>query len=102
MRLESLYYSRDTRVLNEYLTRLRNTLRKGQVITEGKRVVVTTEIIDDDDGVKVTKEAREEFINKAKSIGQFDNPGWVRQIINGLKQTGRRPDQPNTCPNLNI
>jgi chorismate-pyruvate lyase len=44
MRLESLYHGRDVKVLNEFLTRLRGALRKSQVISEGKKVIVTTEI----------------------------------------------------------
>lgn len=77
------------RVFNEYITRL-DALINGEgprLLTEGKKVIVTVDL-DDDDESAIKKEAKEAFIEQAKSIGQFDNAQWVKQLINGLKQTG--------------
>ena len=92
MKLENLYHTKDIRILNEYLSKLQKLLHSKKLLNEGKRVVVTTEIIDDDDddddGVKISKGNKDEFINKAKAIGNFEDPSWMKQVINGLKQTG--------------
>lgn len=32
--------------------------------------------------------SRQELIDRAKSIGDFSNPSWVSQMVNGLKQAG--------------
>lgn len=77
-----------SRIFNEYMARLDNLVNNGsRLLMEAKKIVVTTEIIDDEDGT-IKKEAKEEFIEQAKNIGQFDNAQWVKQLINGLKQTG--------------
>jgi len=87
MKLNSLYKHRDQVLLESYLNGLSKKLFGKKLLMEGKRVVVTTEIIDDDD-VKITKEAKEEFIEKAKEIGNFDDSEWIGHIVNGLKQAG--------------
>jgi hypothetical protein len=77
-----------SRVFNEYITRLDGLVNGHgpRLLTEGKKVIVTVDLDDDDGSIK--KEAKEAFIEQAKSIGQFDNAQWVKQLINGLKQTG--------------
>lgn len=77
------------RVFNEYVARLDELINGNgpRLLTEGKKVVVTVDL-DDDDGSTIKNEAKKEFIEQAKSIGQFDNAQWVKQLINGLKQTG--------------
>lgn len=100
----------DNHAFDEYVGRLKILLRKYQpkTLTEGKKIVVTTEIIDEeeprnsnmtrertiDDGSGISSTAREEFITKAKSIGNFNNPEWVGQMVNGLKQAGVQGLQP--------
>lgn len=89
MKLDQLYGGQrsQNRVFREYVERLKNLAKKPQILAEGKRVVVTTEIIDDDeDGPN--KEAKEKFINQAQQIGQFGDPEWVKQLVNGMKQAG--------------
>lgn len=110
MKLESLYRPSNLRVLNEYNNKLYKLLYPPKLLNEGKRVIVTTEIIDDDDGIRINNNDKEiqtkpraihdgsgikigkdnidEFILKAKEIGNFDDPEWVKQVINGLKQAG--------------
>ena len=96
MKLNKLHFESDIDVLREYISNLRDLKGSSKkLLNEGKRVVVTTEIIDDDDGgVKITKEAKNEFIEKAKEIGSFDNPEWVNKLVNGLKQVGVQGLQP--------
>lgn len=97
MKLSSLHVDRDDKIILEnYLRKLRGLFySNSRMLTEGKRVVVTTEIIDDDDdGIKITKEAKNEFLEKAKEIGDFSNADWVKQIVNGLKQVGVQGCQP--------
>jgi hypothetical protein len=117
MKLNKLYNygPKRNKIFLEYISKLKklslqeNTLEKlaNQVLNEGKRVVVTTEIIDDDEpkqtvrnveeprpatcsggGVGLDSDAKQQFIEQARSIGKFDNPEWIRQVINGLKQAG--------------
>lgn len=92
MKLNKLHQSCriQNRVFNEYvqqLTGLLNPNRGGRkLLTEGKKVVVTVDLDDDDTTIK--KEAKEQFIEQAKNIGQFDNTEWLKQLINGMKQAG--------------
>ena len=97
MKLNSLHADpNDKTILENYVRKLRHLFySNNRMLTEGKRVIVTTEIIDDDeDGIKITKEAKNEFIEKAKEIGEFGNVEWVKQIVNGLKQVGVQGCQP--------
>jgi hypothetical protein len=91
MRLDNIHnqdiMTPDRMILEQYVKRLKGLLYSPSgVLTEGKRVVVTTEILDDDD--PKTQVAKEEFIEKAKKIGDFDNPEWLERMVNGLKQAG--------------
>ena len=92
MKLDKIHQSTriQNRVFNEYVSQLGQLLnpRRGgrKVLSEGKKVVVTVDL--DGDDTTITKEAKEEFISKAKSIGQFDNAEWLKQLINGMKQAG--------------
>lgn len=98
MKLNSLHTDLDDKiVLENYVRKLRGLFySNNKMLTEGKRIIVTTEIIDDDDddNIKITKEAKNEFVEKAKEIGDFGNPDWVKQIVNGLKQVGVQGCQP--------
>jgi hypothetical protein len=91
MKLDDIHKSSrvQNRVFNEYvqqLGQLLNPKRGGRkLIAEGKKIVVTVDL--DDDGT-IKKEAKEQFIEQAKSIGQFDNADWLKQLINGMKQAG--------------
>ena len=92
MKLDKIHKSVrvNNRVFLEYVQQIGQLLnpRRGdgrKLITEGKKVVVTVDL--DDEGT-ITKEAKEEFIEQAKNIGQFDNAEWLKQLINGMKQAG--------------
>lgn len=88
MKLDKLHAHGPKRnvVFLEYISKLKKlNNREQQLLTEGKRVVVTTEIIDDDEEQKL---AKQQFIEQAENIGKFDDAGWVKQVINGLKQAG--------------
>ena len=102
MRLDNIHnqdiMTPDRMILEQYIQRLKGLMKSPSgVLTEGKVVVVV-----DDDGPKEkvieryygnsdnpqNQVAREEFIEKAKQLGNFDNPDWVERMINGLKQAG--------------
>lgn len=74
-------------IFESYCDRL--TKLNHRSITE-KKIIITTEIDDDDDEDKVVinKQARDEFVDKAKQIGQFNNVEWVKQLVNGMKHAG--------------
>lgn len=90
MKLDKIYQSGkvQNRVFNEYvqqLGQLLNPNRGGRkLLMEGKKVVVTVDLDDD----TITKEAKDQFVEEAKSIGQFNNAEWLKQLINGMKQAG--------------
>lgn len=64
MKLDRLFNS--SKVLNEYLDKLRG-LSRGKLLTES---------------------VNEDIIDKAFKAGEFGNPEWLRQLMNGLKQVG--------------
>jgi 5S rRNA maturation endonuclease (ribonuclease M5) len=90
MKLDKIYQSKQNRVFVEYvqqLGQLLNPRKDGRkLLTEGKKIVVTVDL--DDEGTTIKKEAKEQFIEQAKNIGQFDNSEWLKQLINGMKQAG--------------
>lgn len=100
MDLSDLYKRRNT-TFDRYVSRLaklwESRRRKRQVLLE-RKIVTTVEIIDDEPDrdpikvdapvVRISEEEKQEFIQKAKSVGEYDNPEWVRQIVNGMKQAG--------------
>ncbi len=90
MKLNELHKSGDKEILVNYLTRLKNLMSKnsGEYLTESKKIIVTTEIVDDEERNNISPVAREEFVNKAKALGNFTDNTWVNQMINGLKQVG--------------
>lgn len=84
MRLSNLYRAGNDRlVLKEYLNKLRRATRLSGVLTEGHKI--TIEI---DDSGSITTDAKENFIKKAEELGNFDDPVWVEQLVNGMKQVG--------------
>lgn len=93
MKLDKIHQSSriQNRVFNEYVSQLGQLLnpKRGgrKLLTEGKKIVVTVDL-DDEDGTTIKKEAKEQFIEQAKNIGQFDNTEWLKQLINGMKQAG--------------
>lgn len=90
MKLDSIHQPRRiNKIFNEYIERLGGLLhqRQSKLLTEGKKVVVTVDL-DDDSETGIKKEAKAQFIEQAKNIGQFDNAEWLKQLINGMKQAG--------------
>lgn len=90
MKLDSIHKPRRVdKVFNEYVERLEGLLhqRQSKLLTEGKKVVVTVDL-DDDGETGLKKEAKTQFIEQAKNIGQFDNVEWLKHLINGMKQAG--------------
>lgn len=92
MRLDDIHKpvkATQSRVFNEYVARLDALIngRSSRLLTEGKKVVVTVDL-DDDGETGLKKEAKEQFIEQAKSIGQFDNVEWLKHLVNGMKQAG--------------
>jgi hypothetical protein len=90
MKLNKIHQSAriQNRVFNEYVSQLGQLLnpRKDgrKLLMEGKKVVVTVDLDDD----SITKEAKDQFVEEAKNIGQFNNTEWLKQLINGMKQAG--------------
>jgi len=105
MDLSDLYKRRNT-TFDVYVRRLtklwESRRRKRQVLLE-RKIVTTVEIIDDDADpatagpraaaadqptIRISEAEKQDFIQKASAIGEYDNPDWVRQIVNGMKQAG--------------
>ena len=88
MKLSSLHSrtnKNDIRVLKEYLEKLKQLQIDPKSILKESKITIT---IDDDKDPVISTEAKTQFVERAKSIGQFDNAEWVNQIINGMKQVG--------------
>lgn len=91
MKLSSLYFKtpkRDVEVLKEYLEKLKDLqFRYGRkrVLAEAK---ITITIDSEEKAQGIPDIAKSQFIEQAKSIGNFENSDWVRQLINGMKQVG--------------
>lgn len=86
-------------VLREYghrLNRLWEKYQSSQPLMEGRKIVTTVEIHDDDEKqvapqvhiANLDEQARQQFISDALSIGNFNNAEWVDSIVNGMKQAG--------------
>lgn len=95
MKLNSLHNDRRHNVVFEnFIRKLKNLLDK-RVLSEGRKIITTVEIVDDDPEptisstkIDVPDHTRNEFIEKAKQLGEFENPIWVEQLVNGVKQAG--------------
>lgn len=117
MRLNNLHEDRNSRsVLSQYCKRLQQfmeSINRKRMIVENakpKRVIserkITIEIDDSDETPRITAApvvqpsqalstplpisitSKEEFIRKAQAIGDFSDPTWVSQLVNGMKQVG--------------
>lgn len=67
MKLDQLFNSsRKSQILDEYLLELKK-VSKNRVLLEN---------------------VNEDIVDKAIAAGNFENPQWTRQLINGLKQVG--------------
>ena len=85
MKLQSLYEKNNIQVLKEYLGVLKNL--GDNCLTESK-ITIT---IDDKEELKVNgipKEARDNFVEQAKSLGNFGDVDWINKLVNGMKQVG--------------
>jgi len=103
MRLNKLHRD-DQRVFTEYIHKLRRALNGPSVLSEQK-ITIT---IDTDEGkpqqvvspisapqpqivnptIKVSEQAKTEFAKKIVELGNFEDPMWVEQLVNGMKQVG--------------
>ena len=66
MRLNKLFNQTSNDVLREYLDKLKS--------------VPQTKLL--------TEDINEDIVDKAIKVGEFGNPFWVKQLMNGLKQVG--------------
>jgi len=81
MRLKKLHTD-DREVFLEYLRKLRSAFGR-VVLTEGHKITIE---IDDEGGISTS--AKNEFVQQAEKLGNFDDPIWVEQLVNGMKQVG--------------
>ena len=104
MRLNNLHNKRrDKFIALEYINKLNKLIKP--TLCEGRKIITTVEIVDDEETtqvvqpipsqpqiinptIDVSETARNEFIEKAKLLGEFTNPTWVEQVVNGMKQVG--------------
>jgi hypothetical protein len=88
MKLNSLYKQTDTDILRRYLKDLRNLCESvkapNKILNEAK-ITIT---IDDDHKVGISQDAKLEFVEKAKALGEFDNKEWVDGLIKSMEQAG--------------
>jgi len=88
--------SKDNDQFDEYVEDIKDLMGSSGVLEEGKKITVTTIIDTDEDEEKIDPqvklnipdEAKNNFMNKAQELGNFDSPAWVEQVVNGLKQAG--------------
>jgi len=107
MRLDLLHKKpKKAGVLASYLKHLKSLMEStkyNRVLSERK---ITIEIDDSDENPKINSmpvihqspavsnmpsfgtTSKEEFIKKAQAIGDFNDPTWVSQLVNGMKQVG--------------
>jgi hypothetical protein len=68
MKLDQLFNSsRKSHVFNEYISELKKIVSEDRVLLEN---------------------VNEDIVDQAIAAGNFENPQWTRQLINGLKQVG--------------
>lgn len=110
MKLNQLHDDQCSKILLEYVNKLKRIMEGPKVLTEGRKIITTVEIVDDDEPevikqhinpnptdvpqnpplpmLNVPPESKKEFVERAESVGDFNNPQWVNQLISGMKQAG--------------
>lgn len=87
MKLHNLYKQTDFDILRQYLKKLRKlyeSTHKSNILNESK-ITIT---IDDSNQVGISQDARVEFVEKAKALGEFDNKEWINSLIKSMEQAG--------------
>lgn len=87
MKLHELHRLTNNDVLRRYLKDLRKLCESREnrkLLTEAK-ITIT---IDDDHKVGISQDAKLEFVEKAKALGEFDNQEWVNGLIKSMEQAG--------------
>lgn len=88
MKLIQLYKEN---VLRDYLVNLKklykSTLNEHRILSESK-ITITIDDTDDKKKSGISVEAKEDFLEKAKALGNFDNADWVNQLLRSMKQAG--------------
>jgi hypothetical protein len=88
MKLHKLHKQTNADILRHYLKDLRNlyeSSRKSDKVLNEAKITIT---IDDDHKVGISQDAKLEFVEKAKALGQFDNQEWVDGLIKSMEQAG--------------
>ena len=85
MKLDRLFAQTPYQVLKEYLDKVENLSSK-KIISEGYDsfpdvLEWTRKKVED-------RPEHQTVVNDAIEVGEFDNPRWVKQLLNGLKQVG--------------
>ena len=89
MKLHKLFKLTDRDVLRCYLRDLRELCESTPVgiglLNESK---ITITIDDDKPQIGITQDAKLEFVEKAKELGQFNDQEWVNSLIKSMEQAG--------------
>lgn len=102
MKLSSLHsrsQKRDVEVLREYLEKLQTLQFKygrRRVLNEAKITITIDDagaktepqVVNHHYGSGIPESAKSQFIEQAKTIGNFGDAEWVEQLIRGMKQAG--------------
>ena len=87
MKLDRLHKLTDQDVFRRYLRDLRRLCesRENRKLLSEAKITIT---IDDDHKVGISQDAKLEFVEKAKALGEFDNREWVNGLIKSMEQAG--------------
>ena len=89
MKLQKLYKQTDRDILRSYLKDLKalceSVKKDGKLLNESK---ITITIDDDGPKVGISQDAKLEFVEKAKELGEFENKEWVGSLIKSMEQAG--------------
>lgn len=93
MKLQQLYKLSENDILRKYLKSLRNLCesRKYRRLLNEAKITIT---IDDVGGnnikpeIGITQDAKMEFVEKAKELGEFENEEWLNGLIKSMEQAG--------------
>lgn len=87
MKLQKLHEFSDADIYRDYLKKLKQlceSVQPRKTLNESK-ITIT---IDDGAKVGISQDAKVEFVEKAKALGNFENKEWVGSLIRSMEQAG--------------
>lgn len=91
MKLQQLYKLSENDILRRYLKDLRGLCesRKYQkLLSEAKITITIDDVGNSKPEVGMTQDAKMEFVEKAKELGEFENKEWLNGLIKSMEQAG--------------